>query len=415
MTQKIIVMGGGTVSHVRNHLALSAPAYGGTARKIAAELKARWWNAEWFGYSTELVLTKMADHKSKIETNDDVAAEISRIIADKDVKIVFFNMALVDYDGRIGFAKSGKLSQRMKTSEGPVSMQIWPAEKLIGRIRKDRKDIFVVGFKTTTDRDASEMYVAGLELLKKNSLNLVLVNDTVNMANLIVVPEEAHYGSGSSRNDALFLLIEMTLNRATNTFTRSTVVPGDLVKWDSKDIPETLRKVVDHCIQQGAYKPFLGKTAGHFAVKTKDGAVLTSVRKTNFNTLEGLVKIEATGADTVIAHGFKPSVGGQSQRIIFNEHPEADCIVHFHCPPTKAAILPIADQWPFECGSHQCGKNTSDHLTEIGLGDGHMLKVVMLDNHGPNIVFNRNVPAEKVINFINDNFNLSEKTGGVFA
>ena len=23
---------------------------------------------------------------------------------------------------------------------------------------------------------------------------------------------------------------------------------------------------------------------------------------------------------------------GQSQRIIFKEHPELDCIVHFHCP-----------------------------------------------------------------------------------
>ena len=31
----ILVYGGGTVSYVRNHLALCAPAYGSTARKIA--------------------------------------------------------------------------------------------------------------------------------------------------------------------------------------------------------------------------------------------------------------------------------------------------------------------------------------------------------------------------------------------
>lgn len=36
----------------------------------------------------------------------------------------------------------------------------------------------------------------------------------------------------------------------------------------------------------------------------------------------------------------------------------------------------------------------------------------MLDNHGPNIVFNRNVDPQEVINFIERNFDLTKKTGG---
>jgi hypothetical protein len=38
---------------------------------------------------------------------------------------------------------------------------------------------------------------------------------------------------------------------------------------------------------------------------------------------------------------------------------------------------------------------------------------VMLDGHGPNVVFSRDTPAEQVINFIKWNFLLDEKTGGL--
>ncbi len=114
-------------------------------------------------------------------------------------------------------------------------------------------------------------------------------------------------------------------------------------------------------------------------------------------------------AVTKLSFGAKPSVGGQSQRIIFNEHKDAECIVHFHCPVKENNVgIPIREQRPYECGSHECGKNTSDGLKEF---DG--IKAVMLDEHGPNIVFNRNIPAEKVIQFIEHNFDLSQKTGGL--
>ena len=70
-------------------------------------------------------------------------------------------------------------------------------------------------------------------------------------------------------------------------------------------------------------------------------------------------------------------------------------------------MIPIVSQREVECGSHQCGKNTSDNLRQIG-----NLKVVMLDKHGPNIVFNRNINPQEVIDFIDFNFDLTKKTGG---
>ena len=139
--------------------------------------------------------------------------------------------------------------------------------------------------------------------------------------------------------------------------------------------------------------------------------------KSNFNDLNkvGLVKVESKNENEVIAYGFKPSVGGQSQRIIFKEHPDLDCIVHFHCPVKdefKDTIIPVRQQWPNECGSHQCGINTSAGLKELEL-DGHKLSVVYLDEHGPNIVFNKKVPSKTVIDFIDKHFDLSQKTGGL--
>lgn len=213
-----------------------------------------------------------------------------------------------------------------------------------------------------------------MNLLKSNSCNLVLANDTGN---------------------------------------RRKVVPGDSIAWRSEAVPDNLRKVVDHCINRGAYKPFRGSTAGHFAVKVNDTTFITSKRKTNFNNLDhiGMVKVESTGPDNVIAYGAKPSVGGQSQRIVFAEHPEYDCIVHFHCPPKPQADVPTRPQKYLECGSHECGRNTSQGLKEVEDG----IKVVYLDNHGPNIVFRKDVQPERVIDFIERNFELGLKTGGLVA
>lgn len=416
MKRKIYVFGGGTFSDVRNHLALAARARGQTAKYISNTITQAISNSSEFNnFEVIPVYTSMADSNSTIVTNQDVSDILDKLIADPLTKCIIFSAALVDFDGKIDNITSGSHANRLLTSNGITNMELHPTEKLIGKIRKNRKDIFVVGFKTTTNETPTVQYQRGLELLKKNSLNLVLANDTVTRNNIIIAPEETRYNETTDRTEVLNFLIKMTLSRMTNHFTRSTVIDGDPVDWNGKEVPDNLRNIVNHCIKAGAYKPVLGKTAGHFAVKLNDNTFLTSVRKTNYNDLDkiGLVKVVSTDNDSVIAYGRKPSVGGQSQRQVYHDHPEADCIVHFHCPPKISTIVPTASQWPNECGSHECGRNTSKNLQEVDLGNGDLLKVVYLDNHGPNIVFSKNTPAHKIINYIDNNFDLTAKTGGL--
>ena len=398
------VIGGGTFSRVRHHLSICAEAFGTTGQELAACCARR-------GRPAVLHLTRMADRASSLITNDDVGALIDRLVADPSVRVLFMNAAMCDFDGRIGDVPSGKYAPRLLSRDGDVPMRLSPAEKMIGRIRSVRKDIYAVGFKTTAGASPDEQYRIALGLLKTNSLNLVLANDPVTRLNMVVAPEEARYFETTDRSEALEGMVSMALSRSANTFTRSTVVPGPGVPWSSPLVPDNLRRVVDHCIARGAYKPFLGVTAGHFAARAGTGRIVTSRRKHDFNRLpdEGMVLVEYEGRDRVVAHGGKPSVGGQSQRVVFEEHPDADCIVHFHAPmrPDAADAVPLVDQRPSECGSHQCGERTSRGLAPFG-----NLEAVMLDGHGPNVVFGKRAPADEVIGFIERNFDLSGKTGG---
>lgn len=431
--KNIEIIGGGTVFHVRNHLALCAPAYGTTARNLyyLCGINKFCRSGE---MGNHLHLTKMAEagepyHEgSNLETNEDISKLVDQLVANPDTKIIFFNPALVDFEGAIttsgpvGYewsddipTKSGKYETRLQTSKGEQSMLLWPAPKILSKIRKDRKDIFLVAFKTTCGATEDEQFLTALHLLKTASCNLVLANDTKTRMNMIVTPEQARYSVTTDRDIALLTLVTMALSRAQGTFTRSTVVEGSPVPWDMEHIPHSLKEVVEHCIAKGAYKPFNGSTVGHFAFKKNDSEFITSKRRVDFNKLPetGMVLCKSTGPDEVIAYGSKPSVGGQSQRIIFKEHPEMDCIVHFHCPPLYPSAaresLSYRSQVKHECGSHECGKNTSDGLEEVAPG----IKCVYLDNHGPNIVFNHRTPPWEVIKFIDYNFDLSKSTDQV--
>lgn len=403
-TSKVVVVGGGTIHHVSPHFAICAPAYGTTAKKIASIFKSK-------NYDTHLFLTKMADSNSKIETNDDLCALAERTISDSSVKIVFWNPAVCDWKT---LNAEGKYGKRLSTKEGSRDITIVPDDKIVNNIRKNRKDIFLVSFKTTSGFTKEKMYIAGLEMMKNSSSNLVLVNDVRTRYNMIVTPEESYYHYNTERDYVIENLAEMAILRSKLTFTRSTVIDSDTVKWDSNEIPAVLREVVNYCVENKAYKPFNGKTVGHFACKVGHNEFLTSIRRSNFNRLDSLVRVKASGRDSVIAYGAKPSVGGQSQRIIFDEHDGYDCIVHFHCPMNVGSSVPVASQREYECGSHECGQNTSQNLKEFIVGETK-LKAVMLDNHGPNIVFSKDARAKDVIDFINNNFSLSDKTGGTYG
>jgi hypothetical protein len=423
MKKKICIIGGGTVAHIRNHFAVCAPAYGATAKDIESILYSL---GAFQKFEVNVELTKMAGG-NYLETNEDVADWVEHVKADPLTKIVFFNAALVDWEPKFvqqygvnhGIRSTsknsnsfGKYETRFETRQTrSIDINFTPANKIISNVRKGRKDIFLVGFKATCGATKQEMYEKGLRLCKEGSVNLVLVNDTKTRWNMIVTPEEAAYHESNKRQDVLKNLVEMAVLRSHLTFTQSTVVAGDLVPWSDSRIPESIKKVIDHCIGKNAYKPFNGATVGHFAIKLSDTEFLTSIRRSNFNDLDknGMVYVKTDGPDTVIAYGAKPSVGGQSQRIVFNDHAGMDCIVHFHSP-LKAMPrddIPVRSQREYECGSHQCGKNTSDGLKQFG-----NLKAVMLENHGPNIVFNKNINPQEVIDFIESNFELAQKTGG---
>lgn len=422
----IHVFGGGTMFHVRPHLSLSARAYGKIARQISARLMCP------HGLISKLHMTRMAAAGGGVlETNDDVAARVDELVADPSTKMVFMTAALCDFEGSIvdEFAEddscltpSGKNQPRLRTSRRnvhtgeviPISyhMQLTPAPKVIRRIREVRKDIFLVGCKTTAGKSPEVVYRAGLELLKTASCNLVLANDVHTRLNMVITPEQARYHVTTDRQEVVAGLVEMAVMRSKLSFTRSAVVPGDPVPWASEEVPHNLRTIVDYCVAKGAYKPFLGSTVGHFAVKLGDGEFLTSRRKTNFNKLGevGLVRVKTDGPDNVVAFGSRPSVGGQSQRIIFAQHPDVDCILHFHCKRKPDSLVPVRSQRAFECGSHECGQNTSSGLQRFDVGSGQSVYAVMLDQHGPNIVFNRNVGTERLIKFVEENFQLGVAT-----
>lgn len=442
--KEIHIIGGGTFSYVRNHLALASPAFGTTALSLLNLCTNVFHNK----MDVKLHLTKMADPTSKLVINKDIEELVDRLIADLNVKIIFFNVALCDFEGELYYTNSGdgsirkeyeglagKHGQRAKSSEKDLAIYLSPADKIISKIRETRKDIFLVAFKTTTNATKQEQYLAGLNLLKKNSCNLVLANDVVTRNNMITAPEESVLFESTDRDAVLRKLVEITELRSHLTFTRSTVVAGAPIPWNSELIPDNLRTVVNYCIRNGAYKEFNGSTAGHFAVRLGPTEFLTSRRKTNFNNIDqvGLVRVVTDGPDTVMAYGSKPSVGGQSQRIVFENHPGTDCIVHFHCKLLPGSAIPTVSQEGFECGSHECGKNTSGGLKEFWFkGDPENILfpsfngwegapagkwigpiyAVYLDNHGPNIVFSKNIDPRIVIDFIEKNFDLSTKTGG---
>lgn len=416
--KKAYVIAGGTFVRVAPHFALSAPAFGKVGRDLAALLPASYKEAGQ-EVETRLVLTRMALGGAErpsadaalllgagiedVETNEDLEKLIDHLVARPDTGAIVMAAAACDF-------RPIQVSEARFSSATPPAITLVAEEKIIRKIRRIRKDVFLVGFKTTSGAAADDQYMAGLKLLKSASCNLVLSNDLATRLNMVITPEQARYHETTDRAEALRGLSQMTALRSKLKFTRAVVVPGEPVPWTSPLVPAALRAVVDYCIERGAYKPFLSATVGHFAVKVDARTILTSRRKTDFNKLGeiGLVKVEADGEDSVVAYGSKPSVGGQSQRIIFKEHPEVDCIVHFHCPKKPESQVPMRSQREYECGSHECGQNTSTGLKRFG-----NILAVMLDKHGPNVVFSKDIDPREVIDFIEANFELEGRTDEV--
>lgn len=460
--EKFYVISGGTMNHVSPHFALCAPAFGTVGRKIKKALESALWmdtvdeyldgndkidNVPSVSKEVIPIFTRMARGPDSIsepvksifeasgikdlETNEDLKKLIDFLVSEKETRCIIMATAVCDWkpdsasleDNSDGYSKNlrssfGKDTPRFKSNHSLV-IKLVPDEKIISSIRKKRKDIFCVAFKASAGLNKEECYREGLSLLKKHSCNLVMANDTQTHANVVVTPEEfPYYGN---RNDCIRQLAEMTVARCNNTFKRTTVVEGDLVKPQElarkKSIPTNFIPVLKHVIDQGAFKPFDGKTTGHFGCKILSADIprkrLSSVRKVNHNEVfeNGMVVIE--DAAGITAYGAKPSVGEHTQAAIYETLGQrVHSIIHFHCPLKENAVdgmsIGLASQIPFECGSDQCAINTCKYMAEVRPG----IYCAMLIGHGPNIAFNKDSHFEKVIEFINDNFDLSGKTGG---
>jgi hypothetical protein len=180
----IHIFGGGTVNYVRSHLALSAPAYGTTARALNALL-------DGMGQSCELQLTRMACNASTMETNADVAERLEDVLAARETRAIVFNVALCDYVGEIGNVPSGKYAQRLQSRDGRQFLQLMPSEKLLTRVKALRPDVFLVGFKTTTGAHPDEQVTMALRQLYEASADVVLANDTGTRLNIFVASAAA--------------------------------------------------------------------------------------------------------------------------------------------------------------------------------------------------------------------------------
>lgn len=395
MGKVAVIYGGGTMFHIRPHLALCAPAYGRAAVTLEAWLQK-------LGWETDLRLTTMAG--GDIETNDDLAEDIRRAINEEQTGMIVMTAAICDF--KATGISTGKNKPRLESKEDHT-IRLTQARKLIKNIRSNRKDIFLVGFKTTTNATVEEQFDKALRLLKSASCNLVLANDVVHRNNMIVTPEMACYGLTEDRGEAMRILAEMATHRSGLTFTRTEVkAPAKILCWE--DVPEALRRVVDHCVANGAYKPFNGVTVGHFGWLAEPNVLYSSRRKHNYNNVvdRGLVRVEFSGSGSkVVAHGYKPSAGVRSQyELLDTEH---DCVVHFHCPLKQGKQWSTRPQQQFECGSLECGRNTASGMKMVD----HGIKAVMLDQHGPNIVFHHSVDPQKVIRFIEEHFDLNRHAG----
>lgn len=177
---RVLIYGGGTVSHVRNHLGLCAFSRGTTARRLHQLIP-----------FSEMFLTFMGSETSKLVTVDDVWKHIQEQLDDPYVKVIILSAAICDYEGTIGDVDSGSHATRLQSRSGEQTITIKPSFKIIDEIKAVRPDIKIVGFKTTTGAQFNEQQSKALRM----GVDYVLANDVITRRNFII-SKNASYSSG---------------------------------------------------------------------------------------------------------------------------------------------------------------------------------------------------------------------------
>jgi hypothetical protein len=394
--RRTIILGGGTFEPIRNHLSLCAPAFGNTAKILHGLIP-----------DSELVLTKMADPNSDLVTNKDVENYIDTLLLNKNIGTIVLNVAFCDFETLpINGVENGFHSDRLKTENGDINVTLTPTGKVIAKIRKQRPDIFLIGFKTTTNKTSDEQFSITLKMMKSVKCNLVLANDTVTRNNMIITAEETIYGETTNRINVLNELAEMIIMRSNLTYNKSNFKEEPSVSM--MDMPENFRTVIQFLINNGGFIENNGNgfTPGHFCWKDSYNSFYSSQRKANHNKVfeEGMSLVIVNDDIFYVFGERKASVGARSQWLILEENKGFDCIIHTHNPLKEGSLIPTTPQKPFQCGSLECGINTVSHMGDFG-----DIKAVYLEKHGANILFKSSDDPLKVIQFIVENIELWTK------
>lgn len=174
---KCVIIGGGTFNKVACHLALATPAFGSTAKQLKEIIDS--WAV---GYlETQLVLTKMADSRSKLVTNEDVGKYLATLAEDRSVKAVIMNAALCDFT-----MENPSADSRLSSQQDYYAELIGDRQKLIATLKEARPDIFVVAFKTTHNDTVFEQVSKGFTLVHQSGADLVLANDVGTYNNVLL-------------------------------------------------------------------------------------------------------------------------------------------------------------------------------------------------------------------------------------
>lgn len=222
MDRNIEIIGGGTVIHIRNHLSLSAIAYGSTAKTLDYLVKDRLRSYDFPSYNVNLHLTKMANGgQGKLETNEDISNLIDKLILNHSTKIIFFSPALVRMHPASFVEKNDNFNVMAGPFDKNISMSkhtnhllmLTPTIDILSKIRKEREDIFLSAFEITYGANEDEQFIAGIDLIKSTKCNLVLVNDSKTRMNMIVTSGIKHTYT-TNRTFILRTLVDIALKES---------------------------------------------------------------------------------------------------------------------------------------------------------------------------------------------------------
>jgi phosphopantothenoylcysteine synthetase/decarboxylase len=102
---------------------------------------------------------------------DELKDLLSRELKDKSIKAIIHSAAVSDYEPYK--VHSAKIPSSKKT----LVVRLKPTTKLISRIKRKRRDIFLIQFKLEVGRKRKELINRAYASLVKNSSDLVVAND----------------------------------------------------------------------------------------------------------------------------------------------------------------------------------------------------------------------------------------------